>query len=577
MAEKRRDEDAKKVPAVIFDDTLTSIHQMSAPSVSLVEHRSPTHSTLLGSLAETPLTSVSSSYHADDVDLTPLDQSFLDATLTPSALSTPIPMSATRRVDQRGAVKVDFDHTLPGDLEMIGAQDQKLTKSITKDSSVDVSQDDLTTSLSPEEVILLRAHPQLIPEGFTVTIREHIGEGGTAIVDRATQNLLNRDVALKRLKSAAKKSSTAHFMLREAQLMAQLDHPNIPPIYQIAFDREGVPLILMKHVKGTSWDVLINHPHHDHWERHPSDQLRTHLEMLVKICFAVEYAHKKEIIHCDIKASNVMVGDFGEVFLLDWGFAIELNNVDQHRMKGFYGSPSFAAPEMFNVGSKLTKQTDVYLLGATLHQILTRNPFHKGNSLYEVVELARRSLKHDYPESIHPMLVQIIHKATDPDPHRRYANVSDFREALESHLNHYTMLDMVSEMREKLIELQQLLEQPSCNEFHFNELAFECRFGFKRALEAFPDDDKLKQDLCKTLMSQARYELTQNRLEMPPRLLEEIKVLGASSRDIASLDAEIQSAKLRSSELAVQIQYKLLEELQRAKQASSASSEPTDR
>ena len=92
----------------------------------------------------------------------------------------------------------------------------------------------------------------------------------------------------------------------------------------------------------------------------------------------------------------------------------------------------------------------------------------------------------------------------------------------------------------------------------------------------FPDDEELKRDLRRVLIYQAQYELAQDRLEMPPRLLEEIKLLGATSEEISSLEDEIQAAKLRSSELAVQIQYKLLEELQRAKVTANHSSSKSD-
>ena len=271
-----------------------------------------------------------------------------------------------------------------------------------------------------------------------------------------------------------------------------------------------------------------------------------------------------------------MIGDFGEVFLLDWGLAIELNHVDQQRVMGFYGSPRYAAPEMFTSGAELTKKTDVYLLGATLHHILTKEPLHQGSNLREVVAFARRSLRHTYPPSVHPMLVQMIHRATDPDPDKRFSSVSEFREALEAHLSHYATLDMVSEMREKISELEQRLDQLSGDDFHFYELAFECRFGVKHALEVFPDDHELKRDLRRVLICQAQYELAQDRLEMPPRLLEEIKSLDATPDEVSSLEAEIQSAKLRSSELAVQIQYKLLEELQRAKASSPTTLSATD-
>ena len=89
------------------------------------------------------------------------------------------------------------------------------------------------------------------------------------------------------------------------------------------------------------------------------DVLRYHVTVLVQICAAVEYAHSKGILHMDLKTDNVMIGDFGEVYLLDWGVAIEMDEHEERYMNTFAGTPRFAAPEMFNPRKPKTTRTDI--------------------------------------------------------------------------------------------------------------------------------------------------------------------------------------------------------------------------
>src|SRR5262249_35011988 len=151
----------------------------------------------------------------------------------------------------------------------------------------------------------------------------------------------------------------------------------------------------MKHVEGVSWRDLLRDGAHPAWAKVGApgeDRLVSHLQILMQVCNAVEFAHRRGLIHRDIKPANVMVGEFGEVYLLDWGIAARtgiLAEASSHLGESgaeptprMLGTPAYMAPEMLSrkVGP-IDERTDVYLLGATLHEVLTGRPRHVGSTL----------------------------------------------------------------------------------------------------------------------------------------------------------------------------------------------------
>lgn len=415
------------------------------------------------------------------------------------------------------------------------------------------------------EEISLHADEASGASGFTVIVGESIGEGGMARVEAATQGSLNREVALKRVRPDRYSTEFGVALGQEAELMARLDHANIPPVYQRAFTADGHPLILMKRVRGTAWSTLLHSPEHHLWSENSGTRLEANLEVFRQVCHAVEYAHDKRIIHRDLKTENVMVGDFGEVYLLDWGVAVELDELGEHRDDGFLGTPCFAAPEMFLRVDPLTRMTDVYLLGAMLHELLTGRLLHRGANLDEVIKSSVLSKPRDYPATVHPALALVANQATARDPQNRYPSVRKLREAIEEHLNHYQALELLNETRRDLIVLEELYATRHKDGFRFHQVAFKCGFGFERVATIAPDLPGVSEGLLRVLELQISHELDQGRIEAPLRLLSVVRKMHMDPKRLSVLETrihEIGSAQQKAGELATQIQYKLLEELQ---------------
>lgn len=180
----------------------------------------------------------------------------------------------------------------------------------------------------------------------------------------------------------------AEQFLREARITAALDHPNIVPIYDIGLNSSGEPFFTMKFMKGLSLDKILR----EKFKKNPYYSnvfdRAFFLEMFLKVCEAVAYAHSCGIIHLDIKPANIMVGDYGEVYICDWGLA-KIMNSDSPEYKNIVplneavltditlsgevkGTPGFMAPEQIDRQlGKRSEQTDVYALGALLYAMLT--------------------------------------------------------------------------------------------------------------------------------------------------------------------------------------------------------------
>lgn len=192
--------------------------------------------------------------------------------------------------------------------------------------------------------------------GDRYTVHGLLGRGGMGAVYRATDNVLGRDVALKVLITELDGDDLARRLQAEARVLASLEHPGIVAIHDAGTLADGRPFYVMRLVRGRRLDDQTRH-----------EGLGERLRRFLAVCDAVSFAHSRGVIHRDLKPANVMVGEFGEVLVLDWGVArVTTDSGDDSVAVGTVG---FMAPEQSS-GQAPDARVDVFALGAMLRGLL---------------------------------------------------------------------------------------------------------------------------------------------------------------------------------------------------------------
>jgi eukaryotic-like serine/threonine-protein kinase len=211
---------------------------------------------------------------------------------------------------------------------------------------------------------------------------ETLGRGGMGEVIAAHDDVLGRDVAIKRMLDVDRPHATMRF-LREARIQSMLDHPAIPPVHELAQDSQGRPYFVMKRLTGTTLAKILEDQSRGLAQQYPLEKL---LNAFADVCLAIELAHTRGIIHRDLKPANIMLGDFGEVFVLDWGVAKVINANAPALTKlvevapistqagVVIGTEGYMPPEQ-KLGLDLDARVDVYALGCVLYEIVTGRRF----------------------------------------------------------------------------------------------------------------------------------------------------------------------------------------------------------
>lgn len=206
------------------------------------------------------------------------------------------------------------------------------------------------------------------------TVIKDIGEGGQGTVVLATEHLLGRDVAIKIPHEDITSSDVWDRLIHEAKLMSNLEHPGVIPVFGVQHDADTKkPFLVMRHVshEHTLGDA-IQELHMQTDDANRTEDLRSLLRHFVKVCETVQYAHDHNVIHRDIKPDNILVGEYGEVFVVDFGIAQTLQASNKTRRPS--GTPAYMSPEQTQVDAEVDNRTDVYALGATLYHLLTAQP-----------------------------------------------------------------------------------------------------------------------------------------------------------------------------------------------------------
>ena len=340
--------------------------------------------------------------------------------------------------------------------------------------------------------------PKRIDAGWMgeLDVVERLGAGGMGEVHLVYQRALRRHVVIKRLKPSRRGDpNAARALFREGILTGALEHPNIVPVHALGCSEDGLPVLVMKRVSGVSWQELLDDPDHPTWtHRAVGDRLAWHLQVLTQVCNAVHFAHSHGVLHRDIKPANVMIGDFGEVYLLDWGVGVRLNEHGEAEAGPLAGTPIYMAPEMFEGHAHpMTVRTDVYLLGATLHEVLTGEPLHKGSDLISIMCEALASRPTDFGPEVPEELARLCNAATHASPQERPTDADAFRRALAQALERRGALELCASARARLEAMDGLWADVAAGRaeldtervVRLHELAGECRFALRQALNAW--------------------------------------------------------------------------------------------
>ncbi len=352
-----------------------------------------------------------------------------------------------------------------------------------------------------------------------------IGHGGHGDVWEAVQENMHRIVAVKMLReeifAESRKDETTSKRMeiafrREAITTGSLDHPNIAPVHEYGIDSEGRPMLAMKRVRGTPWDKML----YDDFILPMEEFLARHLPILMAMGQATAFAHSRGIVHRDLKPSQVMVGGYGEVLLMDWGLAVTYDLdlarqeiphlVEEDFAPGISdalnpaGTVAFMAPEQTLKTSKhIGPWTDVYLLGGTLYYMLAGVPPHfapdtKATFLRArtgIVEPPQNRAKNN--RHIPEELSEICLKAMAAEPEERFDSADEFVNAVRDYIGG------AGRRRESIAICDEVSERLDTKNSTYGDFASTHEM-LTRALTLWPGNDRANSQRDLALTDHAR-------------------------------------------------------------------------
>ncbi len=331
-----------------------------------------------------------------------------------------------------------------------------------------------------------------------------IGEGGMGVVYSARQSAIARTVAVKMLKKTdAETPEQREKFISEAVVTGELDHPNIVPIYDLGTNNAGALFYSMKKVKGTPWDDVLK-----------KKSLDENLGILMRVADAVSFAHANGVIHRDLKPENIMLGDYGEVLVMDWGLARisasfrNAASVSQSDVMG--GTPAYMAPEMATGPIELiTPMSDIYLLGAILYEVITGRPPHSGKT---VMACLLAAAKNQIPPVEHSNeLHDIAMRAMATKIAHRYQTVNEFQDALRDYQSHSESIILTDSADKNLATAE------SSGDY---ELYSRARYGFEEAIAMWDGNRRATRLLSAARLAYAGAALKRDDFDLGISLLD---------------------------------------------------------
>ncbi|MCB9699758.1 MAG: serine/threonine protein kinase [Alphaproteobacteria bacterium] len=403
----------------------------------------------------------------------------------------------------------------------------------------------------------LGAEAALAPiDASSLRLAGTIGEGGMGVVRAATQVSLGREVAVKMVRPGQDRPEARRKVLHEGLITGALEHPNVVPVHDLRQDDEGRPLIVLKRIEGVPWSELIAHPERVRERFETGDVEDWNGRVLLQVCNAVAFAHARGVLHRDLKPENVMIGSFGEVYLLDWGLAVALPGCAIERIprasdpRGVAGTPAYMAPEQVHTELPLGVHTDIWLLGAVLYEIVTGHPPYRAQegltgeqAVADVLRQAREGAV-TVPDALPGPLQQLLRRSLCVDTTQRYPSVEAFRLELRRGLD-LRQAGRLREEADRLLEglLERLAEErPEPREILARLGAV--RFAYRRVLQDWPDNERVRQSLDRALSAVARWHLAQGEVAAADVLLAEVSAPEPALTTAVGLAREEDRARL---------------------------------
>ena len=323
-------------------------------------------------------------------------------------------------------------------------------------------------------------------QNFGYQDKKYLNKGGMGEVSLANDSACQRKVVIKTLHEKYKKDNIAILrFIGEAQISSQLEHPNIIPVYDTGINEEGLPYYVMKYVEGMNLSEVVRGLNNNKPEFINRFTLNEILEIIAKICDAMNSAVSKGVLHRDLKPDNIMVGEYGEITIVDWGLAKIIDqkskiagkidevieslkieslstekNINLTMKDTLQGTPSYMAPERI-IGEE-TEQGEVYAIGAIFYFLLTLNHMYPLED--DMTDLVKKVYEGNFkkPEDfkklphmpggiIPPQLCSVLNKALCRDTESRYKKITDIRSEIDAYKTGYATIAENADFLQKVL------------------------------------------------------------------------------------------------------------------------------